>query len=393
MSDPDLYATIHSSISSVCATSWTKLVGQGSPFLDHGFLEVLEDTGCVGGETGWHPAIITVAEGQEDGSAIIAAAPMYVKTHSAGEFVFDWAWADAAHRAGISYYPKAVIGVPFSPVAGERLLVDPRVDAAAARRFLIEAIVAFATRSGLSSVHFNFLTDEDRGALQELDIPIRIGMQYHWNNGTDPTTPYENFSDYLGRFRSKRRANIRRERRRLSQAGVTTEVRLGETLSDLDMARIYSYYRDTVHRHFHGRQYLNEAFFLQIRKRLAKRLHLVFALRDGAPFAGAFNLQKGNRLYGRYWGCEDDVEFAHFEVCIYKPILWCIEKGIGFFEPGAGGEHKFERGFRPTPTYSAHVMLDERLDQAVRGFVEQEAMAVQRQIEHLQGSSPLTDPQ
>jgi hypothetical protein len=348
----------------------------------------------VGGETGWYPAIVTVHEGhEEEEGPMIAAAPMYLKTNSAGEFVFDWSWADAAQRAGIAYYPKAVVGVPFSPVTGERLLVGTQTDGSAARRFLVEAIISFASRSGISSVHFNFITDEDREALQTLDIPIRIGMQYHWNNRADTVKPYNDFSEYLGRFRSKRRANIRRERRRLTQAGVTTEVRLGETLSDADMARIYGYYRNTVDRYFYGRQYLNEAFFLEIRKKLAHRLHLVFALRDGAPFAGAFNLHKGNRLYGRYWGCEADVEFAHFEVCIYRPILWCIQEGIDFFEPGAGGEHKFERGFCPTPTYSAHLMLDARLDQAVRAFLDQEAVAVQGQIEHLEKCSPISKSQ
>ena len=388
MNHEALQVTVHSSMRDICPVQWDRLNRDRSPFLDHAFLRLLEDTQCVGDETGWYPAIVTVSQGNDDDREVLGGAPVYVKTHSAGEFVFDWSWADAAHRAGISYYPKAVVGVPFTPATGPRLLAKASEDSRRIKALLVQGILEFSRSSGLSSVHFNFLTDEDRDVLEELGLPIRIGVQYHWKNGGNGPDRFGCFDDFLAGFRSKRRANIRRERKRLEQRGVQTIVKVGDELCDADMERMFRYYRATVQQYFYGRQYLNEAFFLEARRRIPSRLHLVFAAQDGDIFGGACNFLSPQRLFGRYWGCEKEVEFAHFEVCIYRPVRWCIDHELEAFEPGAGGEHKYERGFCPTPTYSAHILFDSRLQSAVDAFVRDEAGAVTEHIARLVQESP-----
>jgi predicted N-acyltransferase len=376
---------------------WDRLVGDASPFLEHGFLTTLERTGCVGEGTGWHPQILAAYRDEQ----LVGALPLYLKAHSAGEFVFDWSWADAAHRAGLNYYPKAVVAVPMTPIQGRRLLVDEaEQDAAAVRQVLVEAAIEFADDNRLSSVHFNFVEPDEAELLDELDLPIRKGMQYHWYNGpieeggTDVATEtavgpaYEDFDDFLARFRSKKRSNIRRERRKLAEAGVTTEVLVGDQVTEAHLDRMFDYYKDTIEKFHWGKQYLNRDFFIEIGHALRDRLHMVVASQDGQEFAAAFNLYKGDGLYGRYWGCTEEVNFTHFEACLYRPIEWCIDHGVQKFEPGAQGEHKYDRGFLPTPTYSAHWLRDPRLAQAVGDFIDQERREMEHQIEAMRDDSP-----
>jgi predicted N-acyltransferase len=384
-------------VGDIPSDQWDTLVGDGSPFLEHGFLSALERTGCVGEGTGWHPKILAAYRGEQ----LVGALPLYLKAHSAGEFVFDWSWADAAHRAGLNYYPKAVVAVPMTPIQGRRILVDEADDDAdAVRRGLVEAAIEFARANRLSSVHFNFVEPDEAELLDELDLPIRKGMQYHWYNGPiledGPSLKdnqqvgdsYQDFDDFLARFRSKKRANIRRERRKLAQAGVTTEVLVGDEISEAHLDRMFDYYKDTIEKFHWGKQYLNRAFFLEIGEVLRDRLHMVVASQDGEEFAAAFNLYKGDGLYGRYWGCSQEVDFAHFEVCLYRPIEWCIEQGVQKFEPGAQGGHKYDRGFMPTPTYSAHWLRDPRLGDAVEGFIWQERREIEREIASMREDSP-----
>ncbi|MBA2661926.1 MAG: GNAT family N-acetyltransferase [Bradymonadaceae bacterium] len=361
--------------------TWDALVGEHSPFLEHGFLAALETTGCVGEASGWLPQIFVLREG----ARIVGALPLYLKTNSTGEFVFDWGWAEGAQRAGIAYYPKAVVGVPFTPVTGARLLVAADAeDASEVRRVLAAAAVQLAEQMGLSSVHFNFITEEEIPVFEELGLPIRTGLQYHWKN-----TDYTSFNAFLGRFGAKRRANIRRERRKLDEAGVTTEIKLGREVERKDLQRVFKYYKDTVNKFYYGQQYLSLEFFEELHTTLPDRLHLVTAHQSGAPFAGTFNLYKGERLYGRYWGALKEVEFTHFEVCMYRAISWCIEHGVAVFEPGAGGEHKFERGFSPTRTYSAHFIRDTRLRMAVADFITRERAQLEAEIVYLASHSPI----
>ena len=377
--------TIVDGVSTLPAEDWNRLVGSASPFLEAGFLQALEDTGRLTVETGWVPRIFLVREK----GRLVGAAPLYLKDHSAGEFVFDWAWADASHRAGIPYYPKAVVAVPFTPVTGTRLLTLPdHHQAPQIRRLLVEAILAFADQEKLSSVHFNFIPASDQALFEELGLPLRIGLQYHWKN-----RHFECFDDFLARFRSKQRANIRRERRELRQEGIGTRILRGDQITEEDMARIFHFYRDTVQKFFYGRQYLNEAFFLRLRETLPSRLHLVFIEQAGQahPFGGTFNLHKGDRLYGRYWGASQDVRFAHFETCIYAPVEWAIQNGVQVFEPGAGGDHKYDRGFEPTPTYSAHYLRHPALRRGVEEYLHQERIHMQAQLQALRNASPLKD--
>lgn len=391
-----LKVEINEGISNIDAERWDKLVEGESPFLEYGFLSLLEETGCMGERSGWFPMIVTIARDDEDGEGgdeLLGALPFYIKTNSAGEFVFDWSWADAAQRAGIRYYPKAVVAVPFSPVPGRRVLLaaglapEERVEIA---RAMISAANSFAERAGLSSVHYNFVLESELDYFHDLDIPLRYGMQYHWYNGRDRGAQgrYEDFDEFLSRFRSKRRANLRRERRKLAERGVTTRVVQGAEIDEATMAMMFGFYKNTVSKFFYGQQYLTRDFYLAVHEVMRERLHFVIASYDGEDFGGAFNMLKNGRLYGRYWGCTQEHEFAHFEVCMYTPIQWCIEHGVDVFEPGAGGEHKYERGFEPTYTYSAHKIFDPRLSSAIDGFLAHERGERDVQILEMSKSNP-----
>jgi len=394
---------IHEGIRRIDGARWDELVHGESPFLEYGFLSLLEETGCTGEESGWFPMIFVATDagaedGEQDGDEgdYLGALPFYIKTNSAGEFVFDWGWADAAYRAGIRYYPKGVVAVPFTPVTGARVLTSKSLDAPereALGKALIQTAMGFAEQAGLSSVHFNFILEHEIELFEELELPLRYGMQYHWYNGRErgEAGPYEDFDDYLSRFRSKKRANIRRERRKLAQAGATSRVVMGDAIDEALMADMFVYYKDTVQKFFYGRQYLTREFFLALPDVMRDRLHFVIMSLDGKDFGGTFNLYKNDRLYGRYWGAVEEVEFAHFEACMYTPIEWAIEHGVKVFEPGAGGEHKYDRGFEPTHTYSAHYLVDERLDDAIRGVLAQERAGRDLQIEHLSKENPFKD--
>ncbi len=376
----------HSGVSPLSKSSWDALVADQSPFLEHGFLATLEETGCLDESSGWTPVIFTA---HQDGE-LVGAVPFYLKVHSAGEFVFDWAWADAALRAGIPYYPKGVVAVPFTPVTGARILTRPGVaNEAALKKALIEAVLDFVDQQDLSSVHFNFLPSEDLPLFEDLGLPTRIGIQYHFRNDDGSGTPFQDFDGYLSGFRSKTRANIRRERRILRDNQVTTEIRRGPDLQERDLAFLFQCYRDTVQKFFYGQQYLNEDFFLTIGEALPQRLHTVFIAHDGERFGGTFNLAKNRRLYGRYWGALRDLRFAHFEACIYRPVQWCIDEGFTTFEPGAGGEHKYDRGFLPTLTYSAHYLRHPALRRGVTRFLDDERQHILTTRQRLIDEGPL----
>ncbi|WP_158542478.1 GNAT family N-acetyltransferase [Lujinxingia litoralis] len=368
--------------------AWDALSADTNPFLSHAFLSTLERTGCLDEASGWVPQILCAFADD----ALVGALPLYLKFHSRGEFVFDWSWAEAAHRAGIPYYPKAVVAVPFSPVTGARVLVRPEAHSPAVMRALVRAAIALADQAGLSSLHFNFIRPEDRALFAELGLPIRAGIQYQWQNH-DPVSgaPYTDFDGFLGAFRAKRRATIRRERRELQRAGVRARVLRGDELTDEVMRRMHRYYADTVDKFFYGERYLNEAFFVEIARAMPGALHLMMLEQEGEPFGGAFNLVDDTHLFGRYWGCERQVRFAHFEACIYAPVTWAIAQGLQVFEPGAGGDHKYERGFTPTATYSAHYIRDQRLRLAIQDFLAQEHREVDTRIDALRQIGPLKE--
>ena len=386
-----------SRVDDIEAEAWNRLVPDDAPFVQHAFLANLERSGCVGGSTGWTPDIQLLYTQPPDGEEeLIGAVPLYLKDHSAGEFVFDWAWADAAQRAGIQYYPKAVVGVPFTPVTGPRLLVSDSIDDPGdIKKRLIERAIEVTESKNLSSLHINFLPPPDVKFCRDRNLIVRKDFQYHWQNehrlGPESGQRYEDFDDFLAEFRSKKRSNIKRERRRLREDGVTTTVKTGEEVTSRDLDRMFEYYRNTVRKFFYGNQYLNRDFFRRLGDNWSEYLHLVTAQKSGEIYAGALNAATSDTLYGRYWGQSRDIDFTHFEVCFYQSIEWCIDNDIGLFEGGSGGDHKFDRGFTPSYTYSAHYLRDPRLSQAVERSVHQETRAIENKVEELKSNSPFKE--
>jgi predicted N-acyltransferase len=367
-------------VSDVPRDEWNALVGDESPFLEWEWLASLEHAGVVGAATGWLPKPLVA----RDGPRLLAACPLYVKSHSEGEFVFDWGWADAAERAGIRYYPKLLVSVPFTPVAGARLLVAPGEDRPAWIQRLGAALRDVCNGNDLSGVHVNFTRGDETEPLRREGYLLRVGIQYHWHN-----PGFASFDDYLARFRSKRRNQIKRERRAIREQGVVIEARAGNAIDDDLFEPMFDFYRANIESHYWGRQYLNRSFFELLRERFKHRLCFVVARRGGELIAGTANVAKRGVLYGRYWGATQPLRHLHFNVCYYAAIEHCIEAGIRRFEPGAGGDYKFLRGFDARPTYSLHYLREPRLADAVARFLEAERARAHGAITHLRDQSAL----
>lgn len=368
-------------VASLDRDEWNALVGGGSPFLEWEWLASLEHAGCVGPRTGWDARPLVVREQ----GRLVAAAPLYIKSHSEGEFVFDWGWADAAERAGIAYYPKMLVAVPFSPVTGQRLLVAEGLDSRALRVALAEALRATCEGNELSGVHVNFCPEDEAALLETAGYMLRVGLQYHWRNHG-----YGSFDDYLAHFRSKRRNQIRRERRELERQGIEIRHHVGTDIPDELFEPMYRFYLATVRSHHHwGRQYLNREFFALMQERFRHRLVFIVAWRGGEPIAGTFNVAKGEALYGRYWGALEEHRNLHFNVCYYAAVEHCIDHGLARFEPGAGGEYKQMRGFDAHPTWSLHHLADPRLAAAVKQFLAHERERAHDTIDWYRAQSQL----
>ncbi len=360
--------------------TWNALVGEGSPFLEWEWLASLEEAGVLGARSGWTPCPLVARQG----GRVVAACPLYLKANSEGEFVFDHGWADAAERAGIRYYPKLLVGVPFTPVTGARLLTAPDVERSAWLPRLAAGLRELCRSHALSGVHVNFCLEDEAAPLADAGFLPRLGLQYHWSN-----PGYGALEDFLQRFRSKRRNQIARERRSLAERGVAIETHAGDAIPDDALAALFELYRATVDKHPWGRRYLNRRFFELLRQRFRSRLHLVLAREAGAIVAGAINVQKAGVLYGRYWGALREIRNLHFEVCYYRSIDHCIRQGLQRFEPGAGGDFKQTRGFDATPTRSLHLLADARLHAAVARFLEAERAEATRAIDWLREHSAL----
>jgi predicted N-acyltransferase len=371
---------IHEGVSSFDAAEWDHLVGSAPPFVEYAFLHGLEVTGCVGEGTGWMPAFIGVRRIRD--RLLLGAAPAYLKLHSMGEFVYDWSWAEAASRMGIRYYPKLLIGIPFTPVGGPRLLVAPELDADDAKavaRTLLGAALTLAEEKGCSGVHCVFCTRQEVEIGREMGFIHRLGLQFHWHN-----EGYKTFDDFLARFRSKRRNQIRRERRRVLEQGLQVLSFAGDELEDeLELEEIvFPLYASTVDRYIGSGRYLNEAFFKILWQTMRSRLQLLVAreVKSSRCVAGSINFQKDNRRYGRYWGIFGHHPFVHFEICAYGAVEDCVKRGIETMEAGAGGGmHKYGRGFSPTYTHSMHWVFDHRFQQIARDFCQREANMLKRE--------------
>jgi predicted N-acyltransferase len=364
------------SLAVIAPDAWDALVGpEGCPFLEHSFLFGLETAGCVGPGTGWQTRHVVVREDDK----LVAAMPLYRKDDSYGEFIFDWGWADAAHRAGLPYYPKMVAAAPFSPVAGPRMLSG----AAPVERYgvaLIEGARKAAEAEPATGIHLLFVSEAEEGLLEAQGMAVRHTHQFHWSNGG-----YESFEAFLGRFKSKRRAQIRRERREVRAAGVTVRFVQGDALGEEHLDLAWRLYCSTVDKYMQGNRYLNHAFFEHLLSDLSHRVVLALAEKEGRVIAGTVNLQKGDVFYGRYWGCFEEVPFLHFELCCYAPIERAIQLGLQRVEAGAGGGHKFMRGFLPVTTRSAHEIYLAGLDGAVRRFVAHEREGLARELSAVEG--------
>ena len=345
----------------------------GDPFLSFDFLHALEEAGCAVERTGWGPQHLAV---EDEAGRIAAVMPLYLKSHSQGEYIFDHAWADAYERAGGRYYPKLLAAVPFTPVTGARLLARPDVEPQAAWAHLVGGALALCEQYGTSSFSVNFPTKAEWRWMGEQGLGRREGQQYHWENAG-----YAGFEDFLGALSSGRRKTIRRERRD-AQAQVEIAALTGADITEEHWDAFFGFYMDTGARKW-GRPYLTRRFFSLLGERLAERVLLIMARRGGRWVAGALNLIGDEALYGRHWGCVEDIAFLHFELCYYQAIDWAIAHGLPRVEAGAQGQHKIARGYLPSPVYSAHWIADPALRAPVARYLEQERSAVRQEMDWL----------
>jgi predicted N-acyltransferase len=367
-----------SRIDALDAGQWNRLQGAGCPFLRHEFLAALEHTGCVGGNTGWVPAHLTLF----DGDALLAAAPVYRKLHSWGEFVFDFGWAQAYERHGMAYYPKLLLAVPFSPINATRLLTAPDHPAEGLRQQLVAALQARCMAEGLSSAHALFIDPAERAAFAAAGWLERSDVQFHWRN-----RGYRSFDDYLAGMRSEKRKQMRRERRRVADSGIRYLTLHGGDITPAQLRFAFEMHTRTFHQHGHP-PYLNLAFFEQIAATLGEALMVKIAMLGETAVAAAVFLASADTLYGRYWGAAGDFHSLHFETCYHQGIDYCIERGLQHFEPGTQGEHKLARGFEPTPTWSAHFVSDPRFREAIADFLAREQDAVTRYADSAASHTP-----
>lgn len=351
------------SLGEVDRAEWDACAGPENPFVSHDFLHALEASGSVCPDTGWLPQhlLLRGEDGRLDGAAIC-----YLKGHSMGEYIFDYAWAHAYERAGGRYYPKLLSAVPFTPVTGPRLLAAGAEDRETVEATLAAGLTTLTERHGVSSLHVNFVPERDAAFLAEAGFLIRKGHQYHWHN-----EGYESFEDFLGALSSRKRKSIRKERRAVTDAGLTVEALTGDDLKPAHWDVFYRFYVDTYDRKW-GDPYLTREFFDRLQQTMRERVVLMLAHEDGRPVAGALNLRGTDAIFGRNWGCIGDYKFLHFELCYYRAIDFAIEHGLGRVEAGTQGEHKIQRGYMPVETRSAHLLPNPSFRDAVARFLEAE---------------------
>jgi predicted N-acyltransferase len=373
------------SLSEIAAAEWDACAGWDrefgeNPFVSHAFLLALEQSGSVGRRTGWLQQHLLLED--EDTKQLLAACPLYVKSHSQGEYIFDHGWAEAYQRAGGRYYPKLQIAVPFTPVPGPRLLIRPGDDAAGIRAALISTLIATTRNSGLSSLHVTFCAGEEAAAFKEAGFLHRIGLQYHWHN-----QGYGSFDDFLAALNSRKRKTIRKERAAIADYGLTIRQLSGAEITADHWDAFFDFYMDTGNRKW-GTPYLTRQFFDLLGTTLADQVVLMLAEKDGLLVAGALNLRGRDALFGRNWGCLADYRFLHFELCYYQAIDYAITHGLARVEAGAQGEHKIQRGYMPVETHSAHWIAEKSFRAAVGDFLERETRVLRHEMAELTEQGP-----
>jgi len=377
---PDFDLRVLDDLSGIAAADWNRLAG-GNPMLSHQFFHALHQTGCAAAASGWLPQFLTLWDQSPPANAsaiprLRAAMPLYLKSHSYGEYVFDWAWADAYRRHGLEYYPKLLAAIPFSPVSGPRLLAATDAERAA----LLRAALALA--QNVSSLHVLFPQPQEALLMQEAGMMLRSGVQFHWNN-----QGYGSFEDFLAQLSHAKRKKIRQERRKVRDAGATFRRLRGDEIRDSDWAFFTRCYNRTYREH-HSTPYLTLEFFQRLGQTMPQHVLLIVAELEGKPIASALNLYSKEALYGRYWGALQYLPCLHFETCYYQALEFCIEDKIKLFEGGAQGEHKLARGFLPVKTLSAHWLAHPEFSDAVERFLEREHHGIARYVDELNEHSP-----
>jgi predicted N-acyltransferase len=363
---------VESRIADIQAADWDACAGTANPFVSHAFLSALEDSGAVTAKTGWLPQHLAL---RDAAGRLIGAAPAYLKSHSYGEYVFDWGWAEAFERAGGKYYPKLQAAVPFTPVTGPRLLSHPDADRAAVADVLARGLVEVVNRHGASSCHVTFCTQEEWTQLGDAGHLCRVGQQFHWRN-----EGYRTFDDFLAALASRKRKMIRNERRDANADGIVIETLTGDALEPRHMDAFYGFYLDTVDRKTWSRAYLNRTFFRLLGERLRDKVVLVLASHGGRYVAGALNFRGSDTLFGRNWGCAAHFKGLYFEACFYRAIDFAIAHGLARVEAGAQGPHKVSRGYLPAETYSAHWIREPGFRRAIADFLVRERSHVEAEM-------------
>jgi predicted N-acyltransferase len=369
-------------IDAIDRTAWNAVSGTANPFTRHEFLAALEHNDCLGEKHGWLPRHLAVYA--DDGS-LAAVAPHYAKYNSYGEFVFDWAWADAWQRSGLDYYPKGLVAIPYTPAAGPRLMTRPDLDYDTLAVQLVKLGLSLAEREGWSSSHWLFTGEADTRLLKAQGLLLRLDCQFHWHNAG-----YPDFEDFLATLKSRKRKKIRHERDLVAQTGIAIRTLHGGDVDDALWPVIHDFYRTTFERKW-GHPTLTEGFFREVGETMGEQLVLFVAFEGDTPIAGAICFRGDDTLYGRHWGAYRQYPGLHFETCFYQGIDYCINNGLARFEPGAQGEHKISRGFLPTPTWSAHWIAEPRFRDAIARFLVQETAAMEDYIGELRTQSPYRD--
>ncbi|MBE9538618.1 MAG: N-acetyltransferase [Proteobacteria bacterium] len=369
------------SLGDIPAAQWNQLAGTDYPFMRHEFLWGLEETGCVNAKTGWQPCHAIIRDGRND--ELLGLLPLYLKSHSYGEYVFDWSWAEAWQRNGLTYYPKLLTAIPFTPATGPRLCLAPGYHKKDLWPPLLKAIREFAESRHISSWHLLFPQPDEAELLEKEGLHMRTATQFHWFN-----QGFGCFDDFLATFSSRKRKNLRRERKRVAEQGFVLHTLCGSEISAQHWQQFYRFYQHTyAKRSGHG-GYLNREFFTRTAASMGDQVVMVLAYLHDEAVAGALFFRSHDTLYGRYWGCEQEYDCLHFEACYYQGIEYCIANGLKRFDPGAQGEHKIQRGFRPVKTCSNHWISDPRLSDAIADFTRQEQAHTKEYIQQTTAMLP-----
>jgi len=371
-----------SSLKDIQRTEWNALLEDDNPFLCHEFLSALEKNGCLGEKYGWYPHHLIA---RDKTGTLIAATPLYIKTNSYGEFVFDWSWASAYEQAGLSYYPKLISSIPYTPANGKRLLVSPKLSTLQQSNLaekMIQTTLSESENLNMSGAHWLFIDTNEYDQFKEQNQMFRLGCQYHWHNHN-----YESFDQFLDSFVSRKRKKVKQERKYVKQQNIEIKRVHGNELDEKQWHQIHSFYESTFYRKS-GIPTLSLDFFKEVGSTMGEQIMLVLSYNDNQLIACAINFRSSHTLYGRFWGCTQNVHSLHFEACYYQGIEYAIENDLQVFEPGAQGEHKISRGFLPTKTWSAHTIHDPRFEPSIRDFCKKEKQYMLHDYDELMALSP-----